>query len=85
MICAQRIKTLRHSFNIREGIDVKNIRMPERIRAEIDDYEGMSFQEVKDSYFDAMSYEPDTLRPTKDILKKLNLDYVMKDLYGSDI
>ncbi len=84
MTCAQRIKTLRHSFNIREGIDVKNIRMPERIRAGIDEYEGMSFQEVKDSYFDAMSYEPETLRPTQDILKKLNLDYVIKDLYGSD-
>lgn len=84
MTCAQRIKTLRHSFNIREGIDVKNIRLPERIRGGIEDYEGMTFQEVKDSYFEAMGYEPETLRPTKDTLKKLNLDYVIKDLYGSE-
>ncbi|GAU79689.1 aldehyde ferredoxin oxidoreductase family protein [Fusibacter sp. 3D3] len=84
MTCAQRIKTLRHAFNIREGIDVKNIRMPERIRAGIEDYEGLSFQEVKNSYFDAMAYDPDTLRPTQAILKELNLGYVIKDLYGSD-
>ncbi len=85
MTCAQRIKTLRHSFNIREGIDVKNIRLPERIRAGIEDYENMSFQEVKDSYFDAMSYDPDTLKPTISILKELNLDYIIKDLYGEEV
>lgn len=85
MTCAQRIKTLRHAFNIREGIDVKNIKLPERIRAGIEDYEGMKFQEVKDSYFSAMSYEPTTLKPTKAILEELNLGYVIKDLYGSDV
>lgn len=85
MTCAQRIKTLRHSFNIREGIDVKNIKLPERIRAGIEDYEGMTFQEVKDSYFAAMGYDPDTLKPTKETLTSLHLDYVLKDLYGSEV
>ncbi|KNY27951.1 aldehyde ferredoxin oxidoreductase family protein [Pseudobacteroides cellulosolvens] len=87
LFIAQRIKTLRHSFNIREGINPWDIKMPDRARGipqlEEGPNEGVrpDFDTAKRNYFEAMGYDLDTLKPKKDTLDKLGLDDVKAILY----
>ncbi|TFG01184.1 MAG: aldehyde ferredoxin oxidoreductase [Promethearchaeota archaeon] len=69
-----RIQTLRHSFSLREGIDVINNKLPERT-VDVDyleDYKG---------YCKNMGWNPENAYPTKETLTDLNLNFVIKDLY----
>ncbi len=86
----QRIKTVRHAFNIREGIDVANIKMPERARGNPPLKEGpnayspnvLRWDDAKKDYYRAMGWDENTAMPKRETLNKLNLRDVEKALYG---
>ncbi|MFW9942819.1 MAG: aldehyde ferredoxin oxidoreductase family protein, partial [Candidatus Thorarchaeota archaeon] len=69
-----RIQTLRHSFSLKEGIDVINNKLPERT-VDID-----YLEDYKD-YCKKMGWNPENAYPTKETLTDLNLNFVIKDLY----
>lgn len=87
----QRIKTVRHAFNIREGIDVANIRMPERARGIPVLKEGpnayspnvLKWDDAKKAYYTSMGWDADTAKPLKKTLVDLDLNDVLKELYPS--
>ncbi len=77
----QRIKTVRHSFNIREGIDVANIRMPKRARGNPALKDGpnayspnvLQWDDAKKEYYAAMGWDKTTAVPLDATLDALNL------------
>lgn len=87
--CGRRIKILRHSFNIREGIQPLDIQLPKRIRETPDDMTGINkdvhhdFDFAKEKYFKAMGYDEVTCKPLKETLKAYDMDFVMDALYPS--
>lgn len=86
----QRIKTVRHAFNIREGIDVAGIRMPERARGvpalklgpNAYSANALKWDDAKRAYYVAMEWDPETAKPTRELLDSLNLPEVKQALYG---
>ncbi|MDF2521003.1 MAG: aldehyde:ferredoxin oxidoreductase [Clostridia bacterium] len=84
---ARRIKTLRHSFNIREGINPMNIKMPDRARGIPPLSKGPNahtkndFDMGKKNYFKAMGYDIKTGKPLAETLDLLDLPEVKKELY----
>ena len=86
----QRIKTVRHAFNIREGIDVAKIEMPKRARGNPPLKDGpnayspnvLRWDDARKDYYRAMGWDENTAMPTRETLKKLNLRDVEKALYG---
>jgi len=86
----QRIKTVRHAFNIREGIDVANVRMPDRARGfpalkkgpNAYSANALMWDDAKRAYYNAMGWDPNTAKPTRALLDKLGLPEVKKALYG---
>lgn len=91
ILIAQRIKTVRHSFNIREGIDPWKIKMPNRARGipplKAGPNEGVSpdFDKAKREYFKAMGYDENTAKPLIETLEDLGLSDVKIALYGEDL
>jgi aldehyde:ferredoxin oxidoreductase len=85
---ARRIKTLRHSFNIREGITPKDTLMTDRVKnipPQPRGYEtntGPDFDSLKMAYYQAMGYDPITAKPEIETLKELGLWEVIEALYG---
>ncbi|TFG02874.1 MAG: aldehyde ferredoxin oxidoreductase [Promethearchaeota archaeon] len=69
-----RIYTLRHSFNLREGIDIINNKLPDRIVDVnyLEDYKG---------FCEVLGWNPNNAYPSKNNLSELKLDFVIKDLY----
>lgn len=90
LMVGQRIKTVRHAFNIREGLDVANIRMPERARGNPplttgpNAYSGnvLAWDDAKKDYYRAMGWDEASGRPLRETLHVLNLPEVEKALYG---
>ncbi|OHD04999.1 MAG: hypothetical protein A2Z98_16745 [Spirochaetes bacterium GWB1_27_13] len=96
MFVARRIKTLRHSFSVREKLAESktkseflqkvNIKMPERVRNN-PLTEGPNanikndFDKGKSEYYKAMGYDATTTIPLKETLISLGLDYVIDQLY----
>ncbi|MGB7606638.1 MAG: aldehyde ferredoxin oxidoreductase family protein [Lutisporaceae bacterium] len=84
---ARRIKTLRHSFNIREGINPMEFKMPNRARGIPPLKEGpnanikIDFEKGKLEYYKAMGYDLDTAKPLVTTLEMLDLPEVKKALY----
>ncbi|MFW9949398.1 MAG: aldehyde ferredoxin oxidoreductase family protein [Candidatus Thorarchaeota archaeon] len=69
-----RIQTLRQAFTLREGIDIINNKIPERV-VDVDylaDYKG---------YCEKMGWNPENGYPLQETLKNLDLEFVIKDLY----
>jgi aldehyde:ferredoxin oxidoreductase len=87
----RRIKTVRHAFNIREGVDVANIRMPERARGNPPLTTGpnayspnvLRWEDAKRDYYRAMGWDEQSAVPLRETLRELNLPEVEKALYGS--
>jgi aldehyde:ferredoxin oxidoreductase len=85
----RRIKTIRHAFNIREGIDVAQVRMPERARGAPPMKHGPSaysanvlmWDDAKQAYYRAMGWDPVTAKPLEDTLRGLLLPEVRDLLY----
>ncbi|MCO1600899.1 aldehyde ferredoxin oxidoreductase family protein [Desulfosporosinus nitroreducens] len=84
---ARRIKTMRHSFNIREGINPIEFKMPDRARGIPPLEKGPNakfqndFEKGKINYFDAMGYDLKTAKPLLETLDMLDLPEVKKALY----
>jgi aldehyde:ferredoxin oxidoreductase len=84
---AQRIKTLRHSFNIREGINPMEFKMPDRARGIPTLEKGPNahthndFEKGRINYYKAMGYDPNTAKPLIETLDMLDLPEVKKALY----
>jgi aldehyde:ferredoxin oxidoreductase len=86
----QRIKTVRHAFNIREGINVANVRMPERARGNPplthgpNAYSGnvLQWDDAKRDYYRAMGWDAESGKPLRETLRNLGLPEVEKALYG---
>lgn len=84
---ARRIKTLRHSFNIREGINPIEFKMPDRASGNPPLEKGPNanirndFEKGKLNYFSAMGYDLDTAKPLVETLDMLDLPEVKKALY----
>ncbi len=85
---AERIQTLRHSFNIREGIKPKDFKMTGRAYGdpplEYGPHKGVTLDmdTARKLFYQAYGWDPETGKPKKEVLKKLGLDEVIKDLYG---
>ena len=84
----RRIKTLRHAFNLREGITPKDTRMPERARGvpplDAGPNKGVTppFDALAADYYRAMGWDPVTAVPTSRTLERLGLGAVEKDMRG---
>lgn len=87
LLIARRIKTLRHSFNIREGINPVAFKMPDRARGIPPLEKGPNakiqndFEKGKINYFNAMGYDLSTAKPLVETLDMLDLPEVKKALY----
>ncbi len=74
-----RIQTLRQSFNIREGIRVADVRLPERMAGRPPLADGplkgvtIDIDALAREYRTAMGWDPETGAPTRDTLEKLEL------------
>ena len=85
---AERIQTLRHSFNIREGIKPKDFKMTPRAAGdpplEAGPHKGITLdtETARRLFYEAYGWDPETGKPKKEILEKLGLNEVIKDLYG---
>lgn len=72
-----RVKTVRHAFNIREGIAPADIKLPARARKSPNDWDG-----VRKEYYRQMGWDPDTAWPLPETLDDLGLPEVKAALYG---
>jgi aldehyde:ferredoxin oxidoreductase len=82
----RRIATLRQAFNIREGLNTSEWRLPERLtRAQPTgpNAEGkvLDFNVVKQKGYAAMGWDAVTGKPLKSTLQKLGLDKLVKGLF----
>ena len=85
----KRIKTVRHSFNLREGIDTANIKVPGRAKGDNTLKDGpnayspnvLKWDDAKADYYISMGWDVETTKPLPDTLKELELDFISKDLY----
>ncbi len=88
LLIARRIKTVRQSFNIREGIKPADTVMTKRAagipplkkgpnKDNTPDFEG-----ARKKYYRAMGYDPETAKPLPETLDMLELPEVKKQLYG---
>jgi aldehyde:ferredoxin oxidoreductase len=86
----QRIKTVRHAFNIREGVDVAAIKMPDRARGNPPLKEGpnaysanvLKWDDAKKLYYQSMGWDEGTAVPLESTLDDLDLPEVKRQLYG---
>lgn len=75
-----RIQTLRQLFNIREGIDPRKVRLPDRMVGIPPHIEGplknitIDIDTLVKGYYKAMEWDPDTGHPTESCLTRLRLD-----------
>lgn len=82
----QRIKTVRHAFNLREGITFEDKRMPLRARGvpplEAGPNKGVTpdFDTLARDFHRAMGWDPNTTVPTDATLDRLGLDQVKEAL-----
>ena len=88
MLTGERIETLRHAFNLREGIRFKDTRMSDRARGVPPLTEGPhtnsspDFETMARDFYKEMGWDFETGNPDKARLEKLGLDEVIKDIYG---
>ncbi|MFX1388942.1 MAG: aldehyde ferredoxin oxidoreductase family protein [Promethearchaeota archaeon] len=82
-----RIQTLRQSFNLREGVDIFNNKLPGRVTGHPPDKKGptkgisVEYEDFYEGYCKKMGWDPKNGYPLKETLKELDLEFVIKDLY----
>lgn len=86
-IVGERITTLRHAFNLREGLNPVEFEVPKRIvsgsmlaggpNAEVE----VDNDAQRIAYFEAVGWDQETAMPRKEALMGLGLDYVAAELY----
>lgn len=86
----QRIKTVRHAFNIREGFNLVEFKMPARARGDPPLEKGPNahcpedqkiWDDAKKDYYGAMGWDRETAKPLRETLDDLNLPEIKKELY----
>jgi aldehyde:ferredoxin oxidoreductase len=74
-----RIQTLRHCFNLREGIAPSDVKLPKRMVGQPPQEEGpvagvtLDVDNLAREYRQAMGWDPDSGQPQKGTLEKLSL------------
>ena len=82
-----RIQTLRQAFTLREGIDIANNKLPNRVTGHPPDKRGptkdvsIEYKDFYQGFCKEMGWNPENGYPLKETLKDLDLDFVIKDLY----
>lgn len=69
-----RIQSLRQAFSLREGVNIINVKLPERAIS------GDYLEEFKE-FCEKFGWNPENGYPLKETLTNLDLDFVIKDLY----
>jgi aldehyde:ferredoxin oxidoreductase len=83
----ERIVNIRHAFNIREGLNAREFKIPDRIMGrppkEVGPKAGVSLDEdaMYNEYLTAMDWDMKTTRPSKKKLQELGLDDVAQMLW----
>lgn len=86
-ITGMRILNMRHAFNLREGITPKDLTISKRALGQPPQKEGpvagveIDDKKLRDNFFSFMEWDVETGKPSKSSLKKLGLDFLIKDLY----
>jgi aldehyde:ferredoxin oxidoreductase len=81
-----RIQTLRQCFNLREGLDPSEVKLPPRMVGMPPKDEGplagvtIDIDSLAYEYWKAMGWDPESGEPTQDRLKKLGLQQ-LKEAY----
>jgi len=84
----ERLETMRHAFNVREGITYKDTRMHGRASGNPPMDRGphkgvrLDTEAVVKDFYREMGWDFESGKPLKEKLEKLGLDEVIKDLYG---
>jgi aldehyde:ferredoxin oxidoreductase len=79
-----RIQTLRHCFNLREGIRPSDVQLPKRMAGEPPQEEGpvagvtLDMDNLAREYRQAMGWDPQNGKPEENTLKKLGLTQLVK-------
>jgi len=77
LVVGERIQTLRQLFNIREGIDPRELQLPARLNqpATTGPFKGVpiDFDLLRKQYYEAMAWDPETGYPLKSRLEELGL------------
>ena len=80
----RRILTMRQAFNAREGLRPNAFRLPERflepLKVGVPQGTRIDFDSLKRCYFEAMGWDTETGKPSRDTLSELRLDALVKDL-----
>jgi aldehyde:ferredoxin oxidoreductase len=82
-----RIQTLRQAFAVREGVEFMDNKLPGRVTGHPPDEKGpnkgvsIEYKEFYRDYCKEMGWNPDNGYPLKNTLKKLDLEFAIKDLY----
>jgi len=86
-VVGERIATLRHAFNLREGINPVQFKVPERILDGALLGDGptkdvkVDLDAARNSYFDLVKWDPETSVPAAESLRALGLDALVEDLH----
>jgi len=77
----KRINTLRQAFNTREGVDVREFRLPKRFANPLvaGPAAGVTpppFESLRQYYFEAMGWDKETGAPRKETLAALGIDFI---------
>jgi aldehyde:ferredoxin oxidoreductase len=79
-----RIQTLRHCFNLREGIVPSDVKLPKRMLGQPPQEEGpvagvtLDVDSLAREYRQAMGWDPDSGKPEESTLEKLGLMQLVK-------
>ena len=82
-----RIQTLRQAFTLREGIEISNNELPDRVIGNPPADKGplkgktIEYKEFYRNYCKKMGWNPENGYPLKETLENINLKFVIKDLY----
>ncbi|MFX0063854.1 MAG: aldehyde ferredoxin oxidoreductase family protein [Candidatus Hermodarchaeota archaeon] len=83
-LTGERIKTLKHLFNIREGASPKDFALPDRVKGEPPQKKGplanvtLDVEQMKTSYYETLDWDKTTGIPSEKKLEKLNLKELWK-------
>ncbi len=84
----ERIMNLRQVFNIREGINQSDYKIPGRMLGRPPLHDGktkgisLKWEDMVDEYCDEMGWDKSTNKPGKEKLEELGLDWVIEDIWG---
>jgi aldehyde:ferredoxin oxidoreductase len=82
-----RILNMRHAFNLREGLTPKDFTITKRALGQPPQKEGpvadveINDKKLRDNFFSFIGWDLETGKPSKEALEKLELDFLIKDLY----